>query len=135
VDFVGGFVRVFGKGGRERLVPAGNRALAALREYLRERKSPAGGEPLFANARGQRLSDVGVAWVIRRWISAGSWVKPVSAHAFRHSFATHLLNRGCDLRSVQEMLGHKSLATTQIYTHISLERLKKVYQEAHPRNG
>ena len=133
VDFLSGLVRVFGKGSRERLVPVGEKALACLQEYLRERPSREGGEPLFWNARGGRLSDQGVAWILGRWIKSSRWTKPVSAHVFRHSFATHLLNRGCDLRSVQEMLGHRNLATTQIYTHLSLERLKKVYQEAHPR--
>lgn len=134
VDFVGGFVRVMGKGGRERLIPVGTKALSSLRDYLRLRKvgRETLGTPLFVNSRGRRLSDAGVAWVVRQWINAASWNKPVTPHAFRHSFATHLLNRGCDLRSVQEMLGHKSLATTQVYTHISLDRLKKVYQDAHP---
>lgn len=134
VDFVGGFVRVLGKGGRERLIPVGTKALSSLRDYLRLRKVGRESvvQPLFVNARGRRLSDAGVAWVVRQWINAASWNKPVTPHAFRHSFATHLLNRGCDLRSVQEMLGHKSLATTQVYTHVSLDRLKKVYQDAHP---
>lgn len=133
VDFVSGFVRVFGKGSRERLVPAGIRALGCLRDYLRRRgQALEGGQPLFANSRGKRLSGHGIAWIVRRWIESARWLKPVTPHAFRHSFATHLLNRGCDLRSVQEMLGHKSLATTQIYTHVSLERLKKVYEQSHP---
>lgn len=133
VDFVSGFVRVFGKGSRERLVPVGEAALSALRQHLRKRPDAGrGGEALFVNARGQRLSGQGVAWVVRRWIESARWLKPVTPHAFRHSFATHLLNRGCDLRSVQEMLGHKSLATTQVYTHVSLEGLKKTYQQAHP---
>lgn len=136
VDFVGGFVRVLGKGGRERLIPVGTKALSSIRDYLRLRKvgRETVAQPLFVNARGRRLSDAGIAWVVRQWISmnAASWNKPVTPHAFRHSFATHLLNRGCDLRSVQEMLGHKSLATTQVYTHISLDHLKKVYQGAHP---
>lgn len=150
VDFVSGFARVFGKGSRERLVPVGAAALGALRDYLRKRKaagvsaapgdavaaktSPDGGQALFVNARGRRLSGQGVAWVVRRWIQSARWLKPVTPHAFRHSFATHLLNRGCDLRSVQEMLGHKSLQTTQVYTHVSLEQLKKVYRQAHPNS-
>lgn len=132
-DFVSGLVRVFGKGSRERLVPVGASALSALRDYLSGRVETEAGDPLFRNARGLRLSEQGVAWVVRAWIDSARWTKPVTPHAFRHSFATHLLNRGCDLRSVQEMLGHKSLATTQVYTHVSLERLKKVYEDAHPR--
>lgn len=79
------------------------------------------------------MTDAGVAWVLKRWLRRVQTFKRVTPHAFRHSFATHLLDRGCDLRQVQEMLGHKSLATTQIYTHVSLERLKKIYDEAHPR--
>jgi len=133
VDFVSGFVRVFGKGSRERLVPAGNKALSCVRDYLRHRGAQDGGQPLFLNGRGARLSDQGVALVVRRWIAVSLWAKPVTPHVFRHSFATHLLNKGCDLRSVQEMLGHKSMATTQVYTHLSLERLKKVYDESHPK--
>jgi integrase/recombinase XerC len=133
VDFVSGTARVFGKGSKERLVPVGTRALSCLRDYLAARGRPGGGSPVFVNARGIRLSAQGVAWVLRGWIRSCGWLKPVTPHVFRHSFATHLLNRGCDLRSVQEMLGHKSLATTQVYTHLSLDRLKKVYQDAHPR--
>lgn len=134
VDFVGGFVRVLGKGSRERLVPVGDRALVALREYARVKTQGSGlsPAPLFLNGRGERLSGAGVALVVDQWALRARWLKPVSPHAFRHSFATHLLNRGCDLRSVQEMLGHKSLATTQVYAHVSLERLKKVYEESHP---
>ncbi|MDD5658252.1 MAG: tyrosine-type recombinase/integrase [Elusimicrobia bacterium] len=137
VDFVSGFVRVLGKGSRERLAPAGRRALEALRDYL-GRRGPSGGRgdsPLFTNARGGRLSDAGVAFLLKGWLRRAGSLKPVTPHAFRHSFATHLLNAGCDLRSVQEMLGHKSLATTQIYTHVSLEKLKQVYRDSHPRGA
>ena len=135
VDFVSGFVRVLGKGSRERLVPVGVTALSCLREYLRQRgpASSRGENPLFVNARGLRLSDHGVAFLLKGWLKRAGWLKPVTPHALRHSFATHLLNAGCDLRSVQEMLGHKSLATTQIYTHVSLEKLKEVYGRSHPR--
>lgn len=135
VDFVSGFVRVFGKGSRERIVPVGLSALAGLRDYLRQRGpgSARGDSPLFVNARGQRLSDAGVAFILKAWLRRAGWLKSVTPHAFRHSFATHLLNAGCDLRAVQEMLGHRSLATTQIYTHISLEKLQEVYRKAHPR--
>lgn len=137
LDWVGGFARVFGKGGRERLVPVGTEALKALRSYLAARRAPRGGvvEPLFLNSGGGRLSEAGVAYILKSWARAARLLKPVTPHALRHSFATHLLDGGCDLRSVQEMLGHKSLSSTQVYTHVSLERLKKVYRRAHPRSG
>jgi len=133
VDFLSGFVRVFGKGSRERLVPVGTRALSRLRDYLRRRPGAAAGEPLFLNGRGGRLSGQGVGFVLRRWARARNYPKAVTPHALRHSFATHLLDRGAGLRSVQEMLGHKSLSTTQVYTHLSLERLKRVYRDSHPK--
>jgi len=137
VDFISGFVRVFGKGSRERLVPVGKTALSSLREYLRQRGpgSSKGDSPLFFNARGQRIGEAGIAWLLKAWLKRAGWLKSVTPHAFRHSFATHLLNAGCDLRSVQEMLGHKSLATTQVYTHVSLERLKEVYGRSHPQSA
>jgi integrase/recombinase XerC len=136
VDFVSGFVRVMGKGSRERLVPVGQAALSCLREYLRQRGpgSARGESPLFLNSRARRLTDAGVAFLLKGWLRRAGWLKSVTPHALRHSFATHLLNSGCDLRSVQEMLGHKSLATTQIYTHVSLEKLKEVYGRSHPRS-
>ena len=133
LDFFSGAARVMGKGGAERLVPVGSRSMAALKRYLDARPGAHGGDPLFLNWRGQRLSDQGVAVILRRWMAAAGWHKKVTPHVFRHSFATHLLNQGCDLRAVQEMLGHKNLATTQVYTHVSLERLKDVYKTAHPR--
>lgn len=135
VDFVGGTVRVFGKGSRERVVPVGDVALSRLRDYLKTRGGAPSGAPLFLNGKGGRLSDQGVAWILKRWIRASGWPKPVTPHVFRHSFATHLLDHGCDLRSVQEMLGHKNLATTQVYTHLSLEQLKRVYGRSHPKAG
>ncbi|HVE13611.1 MAG TPA: tyrosine-type recombinase/integrase [Elusimicrobiota bacterium] len=136
LDFVGGVVRVFGKGSRERVVPVGRPALEALRAYLDARPSPAPGAqaPLWLNGRGARLSDAGVALVVRRAARKAKLLKPLAPHALRHSFATQLLDGGCDLRSLQEMLGHKSLATTQVYTHASLERIRKVYKNAHPRS-
>jgi integrase/recombinase XerC len=135
VDFLSGVVRVFGKGSKERLVPVGDKALTCLRESLRDRGGPADGEPLFVNGRGARLSHEGVAFVVRRWVRRSALLKNVTPHAFRHSFATHLLNRGCSIREVQEMLGHANLNTTQIYTHVSLQRLRDVYDGAHPRGS
>lgn len=134
VDFLSGTVRVFGKGSKERIVPVGESALERLRDYLRSRGGPSDGEPLFANLRGARLSQDGVMFLVRRWIKKSSLLKKVTPHVFRHSFATHLLNHGCDIRVVQEMLGHASLRTTQIYTHVSLDRLRDVYKGAHPRS-
>ncbi|MFA5138663.1 MAG: site-specific tyrosine recombinase/integron integrase [Elusimicrobiota bacterium] len=137
VDLMGGVVRVFGKGGKERVVPAGQPALAVLREYLRARPSARGlgrSEPLWLSASGQRLSDSGVALIVRRSVRRSGLLKGVTPHGLRHSFATALLNRGCDLRALQEMLGHKNLATTQIYTHTTLKRLQEVYGKSHPRS-
>jgi site-specific recombinase XerD len=135
VDVLSGTIRVFGKGSKERIVPVGKEALSRLRDYLRSRGGPADGEPLFANLRGARLSSEGVAFVVRRWVKRSSLMKKVTPHVFRHSFATHLLNRGCNIREVQEMLGHADLNTTQIYTHISLKQLQDVYKASHPRNS
>jgi site-specific recombinase XerD len=135
VDFLSGTLRVFGKGSKERIVPVGGEALSRLRNYLRSRGTPADGEPMFANLRGGRLSQEGVAFVVRRWVKRSSLLKKVTPHVFRHSFATHLLNRGCNIREVQEMLGHADLNTTQIYTHVSLQKLQEVYKGAHPRGG
>ena len=135
VDFLSGTVRVFGKGSKERIVPVGGEALGRLRRYLRSRGTPVDGEPLFANLRGARLSQEGVVFVVRRWVKRSSLMKKVTPHVFRHSFATHLLNRGCNIREVQEMLGHADLNTTQVYTHVSLQKLQDVYKGAHPRSG
>jgi len=136
VDFVGGVVRVFGKGRKERLVPVGRTALSALREYLEARSASTlgGSRPLFLNARGGRLSGDAVALIVRRAARRSGLLKGVTPHALRHSFATQMLNRGCDVRSLQEMLGHESLATTQAYTHASLELIRRVYRKAHPRS-
>ncbi|MDD4005032.1 MAG: tyrosine-type recombinase/integrase [Elusimicrobiaceae bacterium] len=133
VDFYSGFVRVLGKGSKERLVPVGERALAALREYLAERAGPGPGEPMFVNRNGARLGGHGVAFVLKRALYVTGAERAVSPHALRHSFATHMLNNGCDLRALQEMLGHRNLATTQIYTHVSYRHLRKAYDGAHPK--
>lgn len=138
IDFWNDLVRVFGKGGKERLVPVGKPALSAVRNYLKEKQkaarsaSPPPG-PLFLNARGKPITARGARKAIGRVVRQMAFSKNVHPHTFRHSFATHLLNRGCDLRTVQEMLGHKSLATTQRYTHTTVEHLKKAYEGAHPR--
>ncbi|MDE2491014.1 MAG: tyrosine recombinase [Elusimicrobia bacterium] len=134
LDLLSGTARVFGKGSKERIVPVGEAALELLREWLRARGGAGDGEPLFVNERGGRLSADGVAFLVRRWVRRAALMKNVTPHVFRHSFATHLLNRGCDIRHVQEMLGHASLQTTQFYTHVSLQRLREVYKDAHPRS-
>lgn len=134
IDFWGGMVRVFGKGGRERLVPLGETAQKAARAYLESRPAALRrAAPMFLSPKGTRLSDRVARSIVQKWVQQAALHQKISPHSFRHSFATHLLDRGCDLRTVQEMLGHKSIVTTQIYTHVTPEHLKKVYQQAHPR--
>jgi tyrosine recombinase XerC len=134
IDFWGGMLRVFGKGSRERLVPLGQTAQKVIHAYVESRPAALRrAAPLFLNPKGLRLSSRGARNVVSKWVQQAALHHKISPHAFRHSFATHLLDRGCDLRSVQEMLGHRNLSTTQIYTHVSTEHLKKVYQESHPR--
>lgn len=130
------FIRVFGKGRKERIVPVGEHALAAIADYL-ERSRMQLAKPdevaLFVNNRGTRLTQRGVQYLVRRHLDKLSFKKEISPHTLRHSFATHLLDAGADLRAVQELLGHASLSSTQIYTRISQSRLKSVYNRAHPR--
>ena len=134
VDVWTGMVRVFGKGSRERLVPVGETAQKAIHAYIESRpKALRRGVALFLNPRGFRLSDRGARGIVAKWVHTAALRQKISPHSFRHSFATHLLNRGCDLRSVQEMLGHRNLSTTQNYTHVTTDHLKKVYDQAHPR--
>jgi len=133
IDYMVGTVRVFGKGSKERVIPVGNNALKCLRAYLQGRRGE-DSEPVFTGPSGKRLSDSGVVFVLSRWVKASALKKKITPHVLRHSFATHLMNRGCDIRMVQEMLGHVSLQTTQIYTHVSLDRMKEVYKDAHPRS-
>ncbi|MEG1537139.1 MAG: tyrosine recombinase XerC [Clostridiales bacterium] len=137
VDWQIGFVRVMGKGQRERLAPVGQEALFALNCYIEARRKLqiATGEdaPLFLNLRGGRLTDRSIRNIVDKYIKKAAITKNISPHALRHTFATHLLDNGADLRVIQEMLGHQSISTTQIYTHVSSSHLKKVYQETHPR--
>jgi integrase/recombinase XerD len=132
-----GLARLFGKGAKERLVPVGRRALGAVALYAREVR-PAldrgrGRGILFLNARGAPLSRVGVWTILRRTARRAGLAKRVSPHTLRHTFATHLLEGGADLRAVQEMLGHADLSTTQLYTHVDREYLRAVHQRYHPR--
>jgi integrase/recombinase XerD len=132
-----GLVRVFGKGSKERLVPLGRRAIGAVATYLAElRPRLDRGESkgiLFLNARGAPLSRMGAWKILKHHVERSGITKHVTPHTLRHSFATHLLEGSADLRAVQEMLGHASIATTQIYTHVDRDYLKKVHKKVHPR--
>lgn len=130
-DLISGVAKVRGKGRRERLLPLGEPAIVSLKNYLDKRvdKNPS----LFINRREGSLTDRGIRNIVDRCIKKVAISLKISPHIFRHSFATHLLNRGADLRSVQEFLGHSSIATTQVYTHLTIDALKRVYEKAHPR--
>lgn len=138
IDFKNGTTRVTGKGNKERMLFIGNTALSVLREYIMKRKyyvkaeNLDAGKALFINKDGKRITSRGVRYILHRYLKSMDYKKNVTPHTFRHSFATHLLNKGADIRVVQELLGHASLTTTQVYTHVSLKRLKKVYEDAHP---
>ena len=137
VDLEAGIGRVIGKGRKERLVALGPHAVAALMTYaadpLRPKPSIHAGDAIFLNRLGGRLSVRSLERVVDKHVLRAGIVRHVTPHTLRHSFATHLLDRGADLRSVQELLGHAHLVTTQIYTHVSIERLREVYAKAHPR--
>lgn len=132
-----GLVRVFGKGSKERLVPIGRSAIGAVAVYLRELRprleKGEGKGILFLNARGRPLTRMGAWKILRGYVERAGITKHVSPHTLRHSFATHLLEGGADLRAVQEMLGHVDIATTQIYTHVDREYLRQVHRSYHPR--
>jgi tyrosine recombinase XerC len=137
LDLRGGTARVRGKGGHERIIPLGRYAVEALARYLERRSElfhTSGDETaLFLNRYGHRLSPRGIQMIVNRYLTRLPGTEAHNPHALRHSFATHLLNAGADLQAVKELLGHRDIATTQIYTHISVERLKNVYAQAHPR--
>jgi integrase/recombinase XerD len=142
LSFDGAFVRVIGKGDRERLVPVGDVALAWLRRYVDDVRpgwlalahvEPVRGGPVFLTERGRRLARQQAWSIVKRAAAAAGLDERVSPHTFRHSFATHLLEGGADLRIVQELLGHATISTTQLYTHLTGERIREIYARAHPR--
>jgi integrase/recombinase XerC len=133
LDLAGGMVRVLGKGGKERILPVGSRALEAIRSYLLGRGELAGSGPLFLNTRGQRINRRSVARIVDAHVLRIAAFKRISPHILRHTFATHMLEGGADLRAIQELLGHASLSTTQKYTHVGIDRLMEVYDKAHPK--
>jgi integrase/recombinase XerC len=153
LNLAGGSARVLGKGSKERVVFLAQPAKAALASYLplrserlrrtqgEERTAVKGASArspkdyLFVNARGGRLTERGIEWIIQGYAERSGSKRSVTPHAFRHSFATHLVEHGADIRAVQELLGHSSVSTTQIYAHVDMERLRKVYEQAHPHGG
>ncbi len=140
IDFSAGLVRVRGKGRKERLSPLGSYAQKAIKKWLSKREpnpkaTKEHASAVFINSFGNRLTSRSVGRMLEKYLKQCGLDQRTSPHTLRHSFATHLLDRGADIRSVQELLGHKSLITTQIYTHVSTERLREVYESAHPRAG
>jgi integrase/recombinase XerC len=137
IDFISNIVTVTGKGNKERIVPIGDKCLIEIKNYIEERKRlglPYNAKsPVFLSDHAKRLEQRTARRIVNRWFIKTGLLKKVNPHTLRHTFATHILDRGCDLRTVQEMLGHKNLSTTQIYTHVTIESLKRIYKKAHPR--
>lgn len=131
IDFFNETIKVKGKGGKERILSLPSKAKESLLDYLKRRKEK--NEALFLNKNGGRLSQRSLQRIVGKYIRKVADLTRMSPHTLRHTFATHLLDSGCDLRTVQELLGHSSIATTQVYTHITPERMKEVYKQAHPR--
>ena len=134
INFEQGYAKVLGKGSKERIVPITDIALDSIQNYLATRPQHLVTEPLFLSNYNRRISGEGIRQIIKQSAVNTKLVRHITPHSLRHSFATHLLNNGCDLKTLQEMLGHKSLSATQVYTHVSLERLKKVYNHSHPKS-
>ena len=137
VDTEGDFVRCFGKGHKERLIPIARKASLAVAEYIKEaRPHPAGSDEekaLFLNRRGERLTRQGFWQILKGYAKSDELDEEITPHTLRHSFATHMLNGGADLRSVQELLGHANISTTQVYTHLTTEHVRRTYEKSHPR--
>ncbi len=136
IDINIGYVRVIGKGRKERVVPVNSKALQAIRKYLEMRKGAFGNDgwkALFVNRYGNRITRRAIGLIVKKYMIQSGISKHISPHSLRHTFATHLLDAGADLRLIQEFLGHASISTTQVYTHTSMDRLMKVYDDAHPR--
>lgn len=134
LDLTSMSVKVLGKGNKERMVPLGSKASAAIKTYLSQRLDlKPEDDYLFVNSRGGRLSTRSIDRIIKKYAAISGIPKNISPHVLRHTFATHLLGGGADLRAIQEMLGHKSLSTTQRYTHISIEKIMEIYDKTHPR--
>ncbi len=133
LDLAAGMVRVTGKGGKERIVPVGSKAQKAVTEYLEQRGDGPASGALFLNTRGGRINRRSVARVVDTHVMRIAAFKRISPHTLRHTFATHMLEGGADLRAIQELLGHASLSTTQKYTHVSIDRLMEVYDKSHPK--
>ena len=134
INFQQGYARVLGKGSKERIVPITDIALDSIQNYLLTRPKYLTSDPLFLSSYGRRISGEGIRQIVKQSAINTKLVRHITPHSLRHSFATHLLNNGCDLKTLQEMLGHKSLSATQVYTHVSLEHLKKVYNHSHPKS-
>ena len=131
-----GILRVTGKGSKDRILPLGRQCMQFLKKYLQKRqqfKPVADEKALFLNPSGKRLTERGIQNIVKRWLEKVSAKTKLSPHILRHSFATHLLDRGADLRAVKDLLGHESLTTTQVYTHLTVEHLRRVYDQAFPR--
>jgi integrase/recombinase XerD len=128
-----GFIKCFGKGGKERIVPMGEAAIAAVKGYINAGRPKSAINILFLDRLGRQLTRQGLWFIVKKYVKLSGVRASASTHTLRHSFATHLLEGGADLRCVQEMLGHSDISTTQVYTSVSRERLKKIYRSAHPR--
>jgi integrase/recombinase XerD len=135
LDTTGGYVRCFGKGHKERVIPIHDRAVKAVKDYLEVRSRLARGEEkaVFLNRRGERLTRQGLWQILKGYAKAAELGTEITPHTLRHSFATHMLGGGADLRSVQELLGHANISTTQVYTHLTTEHVRRAYQKSHPR--
>jgi len=137
IDIDDGSVRCFGKGHKERLIPVAPRAALSVKEYLQETRPHLSHndaeQALFLNRRGDRLTRQGLWQILKGYAKSAGLDKEITPHTLRHSFATHMLNGGADLRSVQELLGHANISTTQVYTHLTTEHVRRIYEKSHPR--